>query len=80
MNELVTPERGLLVAYTSTGTMGHANTYHFDEAAMAQTVEKALGMSDEELRAKGDRARQWFTQNHAEFAQRVGKALAELKT
>ncbi len=80
MNELVTPERGLLVAYASTGTMGHANTYRFDEAAMERAVEQALGMSDDELRAKGDRARQWFTQNHAGFAQRIGNALAELKT
>lgn len=79
MNELVTPERGSLVAYASTGAMGHATTYYFDEAAMEQAVTQALGMRDEQLRAKSDHARQWFIHNHADFPQRIGKALAELK-
>jgi glycosyltransferase involved in cell wall biosynthesis len=78
MNELVSPERGLLVAAHEAGTMGHTVTWHFDEAAMEQAITEAMQMSDDELRDKGHRAREWFAQNHVEFARRVGTALAEI--
>lgn len=79
MNELVDAERGLLVAYAGTGTMGHATTYQFDERAMEQAVAQALSLSDAELKRKGDNARQWFVGNKAQFAQRIGRALSELR-
>jgi glycosyltransferase involved in cell wall biosynthesis len=79
MNELVAPDRGLLVAYSGTGTMGHATTYQFDEAAMERAVTQALALSDDQLARMGKQARQWFTQNHDQFHQRIGKALAELR-
>jgi hypothetical protein len=78
MNEMVTPERGLLVAYSSTGKMGHATTYQFDEAAMERAVAQALDLSDAQIAQLGQQARHWFTENHHAFAARVGKALAEL--
>lgn len=78
MNELVIADRGLLVAYASAGTMGHTNTHYFDEAAMEQAVSQALNMSDEQLRAKGNHAREWFIQNHSDFVRRIGDALGEL--
>lgn len=79
MNEFIHADRGLLVGYASTGTMGHTTTYFFDEAAMEQAVAKALMMSDETLRITGERARQWFVENHDAFARRVGDALADIR-
>jgi hypothetical protein len=79
MNELVSLDRGVLVACHKAGTMGHTATWHFDEKAMEQAVMQALQMSDDELRNKGRHAREWFAQNHAEFTQRVGHALTEIK-
>jgi glycosyltransferase involved in cell wall biosynthesis len=79
MNELIDAERGLLVAYASTGTMGHATTYQFDETAMEQAVAQALSLSDAQRELKGERARQWFLDNKKQFAQRVGQALSELR-
>lgn len=76
MNELVTPERGMLVPYAGTGNMALATTYQFGEPALEQTIERALGLSDAELRALGERGRAWFIQNHSTFVQRVGEALA----
>jgi hypothetical protein len=68
----------LLVAAHEAGTMGHTVTWHFDEGAMEQAITEAMQMSDDELRDKGHRAREWFAQNHVEFARRVGTALAEI--
>lgn len=76
MNELVTPERGLLVPYENTGNMALATTYYFDERALEETVERALSLSDAELRTLGGRGREWFAENRAAFVRRVGDALA----
>jgi glycosyltransferase involved in cell wall biosynthesis len=78
MNEHVTADRGVLVAYDRTGSMGQATTYHFSETDMERAVTAVLQMSDAQLHALGARARQWFLRNHATFAQRIGVALAEL--
>jgi glycosyltransferase involved in cell wall biosynthesis len=79
MNELVSPERGLLVACEQAGTMGHTVTWHFDDAAMEQAIGAVMQLSDEALRDKSQRAREWFVQNHAAFSQRVGEALADIR-
>jgi glycosyltransferase involved in cell wall biosynthesis len=75
MNELVTPDRGLLVPYRTTGNMSLATTYYFDERALEETVARAMAMSDAELRALGGRAREWFLGNRDTFVRRVGDAL-----
>jgi len=76
MNELVTPERGLLVPYADTGNMALATTYYFDERALEETIEHALSLSEAELRTLGERGREWFIQNRNAFVRRVGDALA----
>jgi hypothetical protein len=78
MNELMQPDRGLLVRYDGTSTMGMSTTYFFDEAAMEAAVQRLLSASDDELSAMGAQARQWFEHNHADFARRIGAALAEI--
>ncbi|MGH8152065.1 MAG: glycosyltransferase [Rhodanobacteraceae bacterium] len=75
MNELVTPDRGILVPYADVGNMALAKTFYFNERALEQTVERALGLSDGEVRTLGERAREWFIQNHSAFVRRVGEAL-----
>jgi hypothetical protein len=75
MNELVTPERGILVPYADTGNMALAKTFYFDERALEQTIEHALSLGDAELRGLGERGRAWFIQNRNTFVRRVGEAL-----
>lgn len=79
MNEFINAERGLLVGYAHTGTMGHATTHFFDEAAMEQAMADAMAMSDDTLHATGQRARRWFIHNHEGFATRIGDALAKIR-
>ncbi|MCE5232762.1 MAG: glycosyl transferase family 1 [Mizugakiibacter sp.] len=76
MNELVTPERGLLVPYEGTGNMALATTYYFDERALEDTVERALALSDAELCLLGERGRAWFVENRNAFVRRIGDALS----
>jgi glycosyltransferase involved in cell wall biosynthesis len=75
MNEIVRPDRGLLISYARTGCHGAATTYQFSEEAMAQGIDRALGMSAAERSAMGENARRWFEQNDREFRRRAGEVL-----
>lgn len=79
MNELVRPDRGILVpASVTTGRQNLATTYFFDDAAMEGAIEEILAMDDEALRQLGDSARVWFLANQAMFAPRLLDALGAL--
>lgn len=75
MNELVRPDRGLLVPYARTGQMALAATYHFDEQALVRSVEQAISLSDAELEKMSTHARAWFLENNRTFPSRVGRAI-----
>lgn len=75
MNELITPERGVLVGFASTGTMALATTYYFDESALVRAVERVLALSADEQRQIGARARAWFEDNQRTFVARVASAV-----
>ncbi len=78
MNELVTSERGILVAYNQTFRQKLAERYLFDERALAMAVEHAIAMTPDEMAARGAAARQWFLQNKAGFPGRIERALTEV--
>lgn len=78
MNELVTPQHGVLVAANRTGRQQMATTYFFDPAAMEAAIERVLAMPEPELDALGTAARAWYLGNHAGFPARVQAALAAL--
>jgi hypothetical protein len=75
MNELVRPDRGILVAAARTGMQNLATTHYFDEAAMAVAIERMIGMDDAELDRHGDAARAWYEANDAAFPQRLLRVL-----
>ncbi len=78
MNELVTPERGLLVASARTGAQHLAITYRFDDAAMEAAVERALAFDDARCDALGAAARTWYETERAAFPGRLDAALRAL--
>jgi hypothetical protein len=78
MNEMISPERGLAVPWSRTGTQHLATTYHFDDAAMEHAIEQALGMDDARCEALGAAARAWYEAERAAFPGRLDSALREL--
>jgi glycosyltransferase involved in cell wall biosynthesis len=78
MNELVTPERGVLAAAHAAGTQELATLYDFDAEAMAAAVDRCLAMSEDERARLGASARQWFEHNDRAFRQRFLDAVAAL--
>jgi glycosyltransferase involved in cell wall biosynthesis len=75
MNELVTPERGLLVAARECGTLNASSLWQFDEAALEAAVARAVALTDDDVRRLGEQARHWYETNQAGFAGRLRRAL-----
>jgi hypothetical protein len=78
MNEMVTPERGALIAPCRTGTQSLATTYFYDQAALESVVERLLATSDAELERMGAAARAWFEDNDRAFRLRIADAMHSL--
>lgn len=79
MNELVTDERGLLVAVKAeTGTQSLATTYFFDEASMEAAVQQLIAMEESEIQRRSAAARAWFERNDREFHGRLVEAVVML--
>ncbi|TCV96314.1 glycosyl transferase family 1 [Luteibacter rhizovicinus] len=78
MNELVTEDRGLLVAVGEPRPFNAALAYPFDEASLERTIARAIAMPDDERERLGVNARTWFLDNDAGFTDRLDRALRDL--
>jgi glycosyltransferase involved in cell wall biosynthesis len=75
MNEMITPERGVLVPWSHTGTQHLATTFHFEDAAMERAIEHVLAMDDARCDAAGAAARAWYETERAALPDRLDAAL-----
>lgn len=78
MNEMVTPERGMRVPFSRTGTQGLATTYFYDGSAMERAIGDLLATPDAELVRMGNAARAWFEDNDRAFRTRIAQATQAL--
>jgi glycosyltransferase involved in cell wall biosynthesis len=78
MNELVRPERGLLVAAAAAGALNAATRYQFDESALEATIARIRTMDAAQCAAIGASARAWFEANERTFAGLLREALQQL--
>lgn len=75
MNELVRPDRGMLVAASAVGILNSATRFHFDEHALEAAIDRARAMGSAEYGALGAAARAWFEANQQRFAGALHDAL-----
>ncbi len=75
MNELVTAERGILMAASAVGRQHLATTYQVDPAALERAVGEALGLDAAARQHLGAAARAWFWDNKRGFPARLAAAL-----
>ena len=76
MNELVGPERGMLIASSPIDRQHLAVTHAFDEDDLEQAVTVAIGLEASARERLGTAARAWFLQNKRTFPERLAAALA----
>lgn len=75
MNELVQPDRGILVHACMIGRQNAAMRYRFDEISLEEAIERAITMTDDQRRFLQSNARAWFLDNNQRFASRLAAAL-----
>jgi hypothetical protein len=75
MNEMIGPDRGVLVPYARTGTQQLATTYFVDMDALGDGVERMLALDDDERRAMSNAARAWWDDNDSGFRERLACAI-----
>ena len=78
MNELIGPNRGVLVAAEAGPRHNLATLYHFDEKALESDIAHVLAMKPAQWDALGAAARGWFLDNKHGFLARIQHALTEL--
>jgi glycosyltransferase involved in cell wall biosynthesis len=75
MNEMITPERGILVPWSRIGTQHLATIFHFEDPSMERAIERALAMGDARCDAMGAASRAWYEAERAAFPGRLDAAL-----
>jgi glycosyltransferase involved in cell wall biosynthesis len=77
MNEIVRPERGILVPHVREWAMRLGTSYQVDEAAIERAVDGLGQMNMTERRQMGKNARLWYLENDQLFRQRLVAAIRE---
>jgi hypothetical protein len=78
MNELVTPDRGFLVAYNRSTPKDLGRRYYVDPNQLEQQLEAIFKLSLEERRAIGQTARDWYLENDHLFKQNFIQVMHDL--
>jgi hypothetical protein len=78
MNELIRPDRGILVPVQSEQPRHLGRNFHVDPAALEETIVRLVAASDDEKQQLGAAARAWFESNARTFAEGFPPVLAKL--
>lgn len=78
MNELITSERGILVNYSETSVQRLGTSYSIDKNDLEQKIEQILGMSSQEIKCLGEKAREWYLYNDQFFKRHFIEVLKNL--
>ncbi len=79
MNELVRPDRGVLVPWARTEPRKLGTNFYVDPDALEAAIEDLLTRSAEEKARLGRAARTWFEENDARFRARLRELWEELE-
>ncbi|AFC87411.1 glycosyltransferase [Frateuria aurantia] len=78
MNELVGPDRGVLVATVAGRSQALARLHDFQAESMEAAIERCIRMSEPEQRQLGEAARQWYEAAVEQFPHQLAAALDSL--
>jgi len=80
MNELVQPDRGMLVAAERSARQRLGTNYYVGLDHLTEAVEKVLALSPAQREAMGRRARAWFESNNETFVRNLASVLQLFQT
>lgn len=77
MNELITPERGVLVDYHRMSKQRSGANYYVDPADLERKIEAIIAMDERSITQLGENARHWYLENNRLFRTRIIEALEQ---
>ena len=78
MNELVTPDRGLLIPSDRSEPRHLGTNWIVSVADLEAVIQRSLALTDHEKQHLGNAAREWFVSNDREFRQRFADVVRTL--
>lgn len=78
MNELISPDRGVLVQYGGTRKQNMGTRYYVDPTDLERKIESMMSLDAGSCAAIGKRARQWYEANDQRFRRELVRALTSL--
>lgn len=78
MDELVQPDRGVLVPFFRSEPRHLGRNFDVDPAKLEEAIGKLIGMSDAEKEKLGAAGRRWFEENDRRFREKLGRVMEEL--
>ena len=78
MNEIVQPERGVLVPFARSEPRKMGINYHVDADGLAAAVDRIISMPSADKARLGAAARSWFERNDLEFRDRLKDVLSTI--
>ena len=78
MNELITPERGVLVPFHKQEPRHLGTNFYIDQDLLEQQISSLIEERDETKLAKAHAARAWFEKNNQQFTRNSDTLLAEI--
>jgi len=80
MNEIIRPDRGILVAFRDSRPQSLGHRYFVDELQLERQLEALFQTPLSQRRELGDRARAWYLENDAWFRREIVAVLRELQS
>jgi glycosyltransferase involved in cell wall biosynthesis len=78
MNEIIQPDRGLLVKWERTNPKFLGTEFHFDEADLERTIERCLQLSEAEIATISANGRDWYEKNDRFFRSELPRILRDV--
>ena len=71
MNELITPDRGILVPYSRSEPRHLGTNFYVGEAKLEDSIKSLISLNAAEKEALGLAGRAWFLRNHQQFLKNI---------
>lgn len=78
MNELVGPDRGILVPYGRSEQRKLGFNFHVDPSALEEAIAELIGLSDDAKQPLGEAGRRWYEQNDRTFRANLRRVTSEV--
>ncbi len=80
MNELITPDRGILIPHDKSEPRHLGTNFYVNERALEQAINDVIALDPTEKEATGLASRAWFLRNHQQFTKNIAVSFTSISS